>query len=302
MKAFLQTFPAAVPAQKSWVAVYADLFKARLTLLVLLTTMVGFYLGLPASSNNEWVILHAVLGMALVAGGGAALNQLIEREHDARMRRTQDRPLPSGRMQPATVLWIGCVCAVAGILHLALTVNFLTSGLAAGTLALYVLAYTPLKRVTWLNTLVGAIPGAMPPLIGWTAARGEITTGGLVLFAIQVFWQIPHFLAIAWIYREDYAKAGFQMLPVLDPRGERTSLHALAHTGGLVLASIGAFTLGLAGSFYFALAILLGAGFLWFAVRFTRELTIPRARQLFYASIVYLPLLLIAMVLNKAGQ
>src|SRR5205814_9534692 len=160
---------------------------------------------------------------ALVASAASALNQLLEREYDARMRRTQDRPLPSGRLQASSVLWIGSVSAFVGLVYLALEVNLMTSLLGAFSLLSYLFVYTPLKRVTWLNTAVGAVPGALPPLMGWTAARNEVSTEGWALFAILFFWQIPHFLAIAWIYRDEYAKAGFIMLPGVDPDGSRTA-------------------------------------------------------------------------------
>ena len=205
---------------KGWVAVYADLIKARLTLLVLLTTLVGFYIGVQGPMDFL-LMFHALFGTALVASGAAALNQLLEREYDAKMRRTADRPLPSGRLQPVTVMLFGGVCALVGTTYLALLVNPLTSVLGAISLVSYLFIYTPLKRLTWLNTAVGAVPGALPPLMGWAAARGELTGGGWGLFAILAFWQIPHFFAIAWIYKEEYAKAGFQMLPAVDPENGR---------------------------------------------------------------------------------
>ena len=198
------------PQRKSpWLAVYADLFKARLTSLVLLTTLVGFYLGFRGPVDFA-LMFRLLLGTAFLASGAAALNQLLEREYDAKMRRTQDRPLPSGRLQPQTVLMVGCASALVGLLYLAQAVNLTTSLVGATSLVCYLFVYTPLKRVTWLNTLVGAVPGALPPLMGWTAARGELSSEGLALFAIQAFWQLPHFMAIAWIYREEYARAGFQ--------------------------------------------------------------------------------------------
>ncbi len=285
-------------AEKGWVAVYADLVKARLTFLVLLTTLVGFYLGW-RGPMNYWLMLHTVLGTALVASGAAALNQLLERDYDAKMRRTANRPLPSGRLQPATVMIFGGVCAVAGIIYLALLVNPLTSVIGAVSLVSYLFIYTPLKRVTWLNTAIGAIPGALPPLMGWTAAHGELSRGGWALFAILFFWQLPHFLAIAWIYREEYAKAGFVMLPVIDPEGERTARQAVSHTLGLLPISLCPFLFHLTGPIYLLGALALGLAFVWFAMQFARELTVARARQLFYVSITYLPLLLILMVWDK---
>lgn len=298
MKATAPSLAQVVPAEKSWWAVYADLFKARLTVLVLLTTLVGFYLG-SGVPVDYLLMLHAVLGTALVACGASALNQLWEREYDARMRRTQDRPLPSGRLQPSSVLLVGCGCAVAGLAYLALAVNLVTSAIGAVSLLTYVLVYTPLKRVTWLNTVVGAIPGGLPPLMGWTAARGHLSSDGWALFGILALWQLPHFMAIAWIYRDEYARAGFKMLPVIDPDGRRTGSQAVSHTLALVPVSLCPALLRLTGWFYFAGALLLGLVFIWSAVQFSRQLTVARARQLFYVSILYLPLLLGLMVLDK---
>jgi protoheme IX farnesyltransferase len=298
MKATAQVLSETVTAEKGWFAVYADLVKARLTLLVLLTTLVGFYLGCRGPANYL-LMLHTVLGTALVAGGAAALNQLLEREHDARMQRTRDRPLPSGRLQPATVMVFGGVCACAGLLYLALAVNLITSVIGAISLLSYLFIYTPLKRVTWLNTAVGAIPGGLPPMMGWTAARGQLSREGWALFAILAFWQLPHFLAIAWIYRDEYKQAGFKMLPVIDPQGHRTARHAVSLTLALLPVSLFPFLFKLTGPVYLIGALLLGLAFLWFAVRFARDLTLSRARQLFFASILYLPLLLTVMVLDK---
>jgi len=299
MKATTQVFSGTTTADRSWLAVYADLIKARLTLLVLLTTLVGFYVGVQGPMNYA-LLFHTMLGTALVASGAAALNQLLEREHDAKMRRTASRPLPSGRLQPVTVMLFGGVCSVAGLVYLALLVNLLTCVLGAVSLVSYLFIYTPLKRLTWLNTAVGAVSGGLPPLMGWAAARGELAGGGWALFAILAFWQIPHFFAIAWIYRDEYARAGFQMLPNVDPDGRRTATQSVSHALGLLTVSLCPFLFRLAGSWYLAGAIILGAVFLWCAIRFSRELSLSRARQLFFASIVYLPLLLILLVLDKA--
>ncbi|HTJ00997.1 MAG TPA: heme o synthase [Dongiaceae bacterium] len=283
--------------KRSWTA-YGELLKPRLTLLVLLTTLVGFYLGF-RGPMDYLLMLHTLLGTALVAGGAAALNQLLEREHDAKMHRTAGRPLPTGRLTPNAVLIYGGVCAGAGLIYLALAVNVLTGFLGAMTFVLYVLVYTPLKRRTWLNTAIGAIPGALPPLMGWTAARNEITPEGWVLFAILCFWQLPHFLAIAWIYRAEYAKAGYVMLPVVDPEGHRTGRQAVSHALGLLPIALFPFLLRLTGPVYLGGAVVLGLIYLGCAVQFSRRLTVPSARRLFYASIVYLPLLLTLMVLDK---
>ena len=298
MKATTSPLAATAGADKSLVAVLCDLVKARLTFLVLLTTLVGFYVGV-RGATDYWLMLHTILGTALVACGAAALNQLWEREHDALMRRTADRPLPSGRMQPETVLVFGGFCSMAGLLYLAFAVNLLTSLLGALTLASYIFIYTPLKRVTWLNTAVGAIPGALPPVMGWTAARNELTGEGWALFAILFFWQIPHFLAIAWMYREEYAQAGFVMLPSVDPDGFRTGRQAVSHTMGLLTVSLTPYLFHLTGPVYLLGALALGTVFLVAAVLFSRQLTRPRARQLFFVSILYLPLLLGLMVFDK---
>jgi len=298
MKATAQPISQAAAAEKGWFAIYADLFKARLTFLVLLTTLVGFYIGFQGPVDYLRMV-QTVLATALVAAGASALNQLWEREYDAKMRRTCNRPLPSGRLQPQTVLLVGTACSVAGLVYLAWAVNWITCLLGAISLVSYVFIYTPLKRITWLNTAVGAIPGALPPLMGWTAARGHLDAEGWALFAILAFWQLPHFLAIAWMYREDYARAGFQMLPLIDPQGARTGRQAVSHTLGLLPISLCPFLFKLAGPIYLAGALVLGLAFLWYAIQFSRHLTLPRARQLFFVSILYLPLLLGLMVFDK---
>jgi heme o synthase len=285
-------------SEKNWTAIFSDLVKARLTTLVLLTTAVGFYIGEQGAMN--WILFfNSIAGTALVAGGAAALNQLLERDYDAKMRRTQNRPLPAGHLQPATVAIIGGVSSVAGLIYLALAVNLLTSVLGAITLISYLFIYTPLKRVTWLNTAIGAIPGALPPLMGWTAARNELTGGGWALFAILAFWQIPHFFAIAWMYRDEYAKAGFVMLPNIESGGQRTAQQTVSHTLALLIVSLCPFLFKMAGVVYLVGAIFLGAAFLFCAIQFSLQLTLSRAKQLFLASILYLPLLLAVMCLDK---
>jgi protoheme IX farnesyltransferase len=288
----------ATTAEKSWTAVFSDLVKARLTTLVLLTTAVGFYIGWRGAMNFV-LFFNTLAATALVAAGASALNQLLEREYDAKMRRTQNRPLPSGRLQPTTVMIFGGVCSVAGLVYLALTVNLLTSVLGAVTLVSYLFIYTPLKRVTWLNTIVGAVPGALPPLMGWTAARGELSGEGWALFAILFFWQLPHFFAIAWMYRDEYAKAGFKMLSNVDANGKRTAEQSISNTLALLAVSLCPFVFKMAGTTYLVGAIILGAGFLFCAIQFSRQLTLSRAKQLFFASIIYLPLLLALMVWDK---
>jgi len=298
MKEFSAEILSANAAGKNWAAVLSDLIKARLTTLVLLTTAVGFYMGWRGAMDFV-SLFNTLLATGLVASGASALNQLLEREYDAKMRRTQNRPLPSGKLQPAAVAIFGGVSSVAGLIYLALAVNLLTSVIGAVSLVSYLFIYTPLKRVTWLNTAIGAIPGALPPLMGWTAARNGLGGDGWTLFAILFFWQMPHFFAIAWMYRDDYAKAGFIMLPNVDADGSRTGQQTASHTFALLMVSLCPFVFKMAGTIYLAGAILLGAGFLFCAIQFSRQLTVQRARILFLASIVYLPLLLALMVWDK---
>jgi protoheme IX farnesyltransferase len=298
MKATATALTEAPAIEKGLFSLLCELTKARLTALVVITTVVGFYAGW--QGPMDWLrLVHTLMGTVLLASGAAALNQLLEKDHDALMQRTMDRPLPSGRLQTDTVLMFGGACACLGMLYLAFAVNLLTALLGAATLVSYLFVYTPLKRVTTLNTAIGAIPGALPPLMGWTAARGEITVAGWSLFAILFFWQLPHFLAIAWLYREDYARGGFAMLPVLDPEGHRTGRQAVSHTLGLLPVSLCPALFGIAGVLYLIGAFLLGAVFLWYAVQFSRRLTKPSARQLFLFSILYLPLLLTLLVVDK---
>jgi protoheme IX farnesyltransferase len=287
-----------ISAGKSIPAIIGELVKARLTALVLVTTLVGFYAG-SASPVEYWKMLHALIGTALLACGASALNQFLERNLDAKMRRTADRPLPSGQMSPDAVLLIGAALSIAGLAELVLFVNKITAFLGVITVVSYLFIYTPLKRVTTLNTLIGAVPGAIPPLMGWTSATGEVSAAGWSLFAILFLWQLPHFMAIAWLYREDYARAGFKMLPIIDPLGRKTAAQAVSHALGLVPVSMFPALLGVAGVVYFGGAMLLSIAFLIFAVRFYRVVNADRARQLFIASIVYLPLLLGLLVLDK---
>ncbi|MBI1840957.1 MAG: protoheme IX farnesyltransferase [Verrucomicrobia bacterium] len=298
------TSPTVMPAdvdagtRGSAMSVWMELFKARLSGLVVLTTLAGFYVGYQGAM--DWgLLLHSVCGTTLLAFGAAALNQLIEHEHDALMSRTENRPLPAKRLTPSTVLWVGVAVSVIGFAQLYIRVNPLTALLGALTSVSYLLVYTPLKRVTSLNTAIGAIPGALPPLMGWTAARGRLSVEGWGLFAILFFWQLPHFMAIAWMYREEYRKAGFAMLAVEDEGGHRTAGQALSHTLGLLPVSLTPFAFGLAGKAYFVTALLLGLAFLYYAFRFYREVNRANARRLFFASIIYLPLLLVMMVIDK---
>ncbi|MFM8682545.1 MAG: heme o synthase [Chthoniobacterales bacterium] len=294
MKAALQTRPRAASAA----ADLAELVKARLSLLTLATAMAGFALGVKDSWN--WLLLAAALGgTALCAGGAAALNQWWEREHDGLMKRTRQRPLPAGRMTSSDALVAGSVLSVSGVLCLALFANLLSASLAAATIIFYILVYTPLKRVTSLNTIIGAVPGALPPLIGWTAARGSIDAEGLTLFAILFLWQMPHFLAIAWLYREDYAQAGFKMLSEGDESGAVTGRQAVIYSLALLVVSLLPSVFFAYSAVYFYGALVLGVGFTALAGRFAAQGTVPAAKALFLGSIAYLPLLLGLMVLAR---
>ena len=277
----------------------SELVKARLSLLTVATAMAGFALGVQEAWS--WLLLASTLvGTALSAAGAAALNQWWERDLDARMKRTRERPLPAGRMAASDALLVGAVLSVSGVLILALFANLLAAGLAAATIIFYILIYTPLKRVTSLNTIIGAVPGALPPLIGWTAARGSINAEGLTLFAILFLWQMPHFLAIAWLYRADYAQAGFKMLSEDDETGAVTGRQAFIYALALLAVSLLPSVFFDYSAIYFYGALLLGAGFASMAANFAVSGgSIPAARWLFLASIAYLPLLLGLMVLAR---
>lgn len=274
------------------------LIKARLSLLVVFTTLVGFLLG--NHGSIEYGLLAATLiGTALSACGAAALNQWWERDFDARMPRTQNRPLPAGRLHPNDALFMGLLFALAGIAILFLFVNELSALLAFFTIVSYILVYTPMKRSSSLNTLVGAIPGALPPLIGCTAAEGRLGTEGWILFSVLWFWQMPHFLAIAWMYRHQYSEAGFVMLSKNDESGKITSQQALIYSAFLLPVSLLPTAVGLTSLTYAIVAFILGTAFLIQALAFARQRTLQRARSLFFASVIYLPLLLGLLVAAK---
>ena len=276
-----------------------ELVKARLTLLVLLTTAVGFYLGAEGPINFV-ALLHTVFGTAAAAAGAAALNQWWEYNLDALMQRTRSRPVPSGRMRPRDAVIVGSALSIFGVAYLAFVSNALSAALAAITIIIYIFAYTPLKRVSTFNTALGAVPGALPPMIGWAAARGTLNAGAWMLFAILFFWQLPHFFAIAWMYRDDYARAGFQMISSDDRTGERSASQSVFFCMLLfVVAGLPAF-LGIATVFYLLAELILGAVFVAVAMRFLKTRARSDARRLFITSIIYLPLLLGALVLSKA--
>jgi protoheme IX farnesyltransferase len=277
---------------------YLELTKPRVTLMVVITMAFGFYIG--ARGEMDWILLlHAVIGTALVAGGTSALNQYFEREIDAKMLRTKNRPLPAGRLQPHEAMVFSIAISVAGIAHLLLAVNLLTALLAALTLISYVFLYTPLKQKSSLSTVVGAIPGALPPLGGWTAARGELSLEGWVLFAILFLWQLPHFLAIAWIYREDYRRGGLPMLTVVDPDGNSAGRQIISNCLALLPVSLLPTILGMAGRLYFVGALALSLFFLGCGIAVMRYRTNADVRRLLRASLVYLPVLLALMALDK---
>ena len=275
-----------------------ELVKARLNTLMLVTTLAGFYMGWRGPMDFVR-LFNTLLGTALVAGGAAALNELIERDADAAMDRTRGRPLPAGRLSPDTALLIGFALSAGGLLYLYALVSSMAAALAALTLGTYLFAYTPLKRITSLNTLVGAIPGALPPVIGWAAARGTLGAGAWSLFAILFCWQMPHFLAIAWMYREDYARGGFVMLPNVDSNGGSTGRQAVNYSFALMLVSLTPTLLGFAGHAYFFGSFVLGAGMIFAAARLQLAPGRTHARQLFFASIIYLPLLLALLAASK---
>jgi protoheme IX farnesyltransferase len=276
-----------------------ELTKPRITTMVAVTTAAGFLMASPGGLDFG-LLLHALFGTCLVAAGAAALNHVVERDVDARMRRTAQRPLPSGRLDPDLGLLWAVLLAVTGVAWLALAVNLLTSLLGALTLAAYVFVYTPMKRLSSLATIVGAVPGAVPPMMGWTAARDVLEPGAWVLFAILFLWQLPHFLAIAWMYRVDYERGGMPMLPVIDPGGARTGRQAILYAAALVPVSLLPTPLGLTGGLYFAGALVLSLAFLAASYSFRLQRTNVAARKLLLVSVFYLPAILAVMLLDRA--
>jgi protoheme IX farnesyltransferase len=276
---------------------YVTLTKPRISAMVLVTVGTGFYLGARGAAYS-WVLLMTLIGTALVAGGASAWNQYLERGRDLRMRRTANRPLPSGRLAPIEAAVFGLLLTMAGLVILGLVVNLVSAAIAFLTFVLYVVLYTPLKPLTTLNTAIGAVPGALPPVIGWAAATGELGAEACSLFVIVFLWQFPHFLAIGWIYRDDYARAGYRILPTVDPRGAITGRQAAGYALALVPGGLLPAMVGLAGETYFLGALALGLGYLFFAVRFWWQVSDVSARQLLRASLVYLPALLLLLISN----
>ena len=276
---------------------YIELTKPRITWLIVMSTAIGYYFG-HSGAWAIWPMVHTLFGTALIASGTAALNQWYERDADRHMRRTQDRPLPSGRLQAKPALWFGIALAVAGCLEIGFGANWFTALLGLVTLFAYLFLYTPLKQKTWWSTTIGAFPGAMPPLIGFAGAAGKLTAEAWVLGAILFLWQFPHFYAIAWMYREDYSRAGIRMLPVVEPDGESTARQILLYSVLLIPISLLPKWMGMTGTVYLVGAFALGLWFLYSGIRVSLDRTKLRARRVLLTSVVYLPVLYALMVLD----
>jgi heme o synthase len=288
---------------------YIELTKPRITWLILMSTGIGYFYGLPAAATwwdflrniSLLSLLHTVVGTGLIASGTAALNQWYEREADRQMKRTMMRPLPSGKMTSRSAFTFGVALSVLGFVELWLGVNLLSASIGAFTLASYLFLYTPMKQRTWWSTTVGAIPGAMPPMIGFAAAAGRLTPESWILFAILFLWQFPHFYSIAWMYKEDYARAGIQMLPVVEPDGRSTARQIVLYGIALIPVSLAPSLLGMTGRIYFAGALVLGLWFLYSGVRVAVDRTALRARAVLIASVLYLPLIYGLMLVDRQG-
>jgi protoheme IX farnesyltransferase len=288
---------------------YIELTKPRITWLILMSTGIGYFYGLPAAANWwEFLksipllsLLHTVIGTGLIASGTAALNQWYERDADRKMRRTAMRPLPTGKMSARNAMLFGIALSMAGFLELWLGVNLLAAAIGGFTLGSYLFIYTPMKQRTWWSTTVGAFPGAMPPMIGFAAAAGRITPESWVLFAILFLWQFPHFYAIAWMYKEDYARAGIRMLPVVEPDGRSTARQIVMYGLALIPVSLAPSLLGMTGRLYLAGALLLGLWFLYSGVRVAIDRTALRARAVLIVSVLYLPLIYGLMLIDRPG-
>jgi protoheme IX farnesyltransferase len=273
---------------------YLELSKSRIVLMVLITTAAGYFIGAPHFAALQ--LINLLIGTALVAAGTNALNQYIERDQDAKMKRTRLRPLPDGRIAPRSALIFAAGIAIAGTAYLALTVNLLTAALGALTLSSYIFIYTPLKRISTLCTIVGAVPGAIPPLMGWTAATGALGTGGWILFGILFFWQLPHFMAISWIYREDYGRAGFEMVSVRDTDGTSTARQAIFYSLALLAVSVAPTFTKMNGLGYLAGAVICGLALLGASIAFFFDRSNRTARRLFMTSNIYLVVVMLLLV------
>lgn len=303
MSDMIELNEAAVRVAAGWrVRDYLELTKVRIIGLVLVVVTVGFFLSIRTAADWTTItlLLHVLFGTALAAGGANTLNQYLEAEYDGRMVRTQDRPLPSGRLSRSEVLTFGVGIAGAGLFYLALRVNLLCALLTGLTLASYIFLYTPMKRRTAMSVYIGAVPGALPPVIGWAAGGGSLSMEAWVLFAIVYFWQLPHFAAIAWQYRDDYARAGFPVLSVIDRDGLRTALHVLTHSVGLLAMSVFPVLAGRQGAVYGIGAVMLGVAFLACGVLFVVRKTPAAARFHVLASVTYLPLLFALMMIDRS--
>ncbi len=298
MNANLESVLAASPIPWAKAASFVELVRPRLTALLVTTTLVGFYMG--ASGTVALILmLHTLVGTTLVASGASAFNMYLERNLDGMMRRTFRRPLPSGRLQAWEALAFATTISLAGIFYLFTLVNPLTSLVSAAIIASYLLLYTPLKKRTWLCTLIGAVPGALPASMGWAASSGSLSPGAWILFAIVFFWQLPHFYAIGWMYREDYARAGYSMLAVLDSTGSRTSRQSIFFIALLMIVSTVPWLFGRAGIIYLSGALLLGMAFLAQGISFARSRDHRFARRLFAYSLFYLPSIYALLVIDK---
>ncbi|MFZ2490665.1 MAG: heme o synthase [Thermoanaerobaculia bacterium] len=275
---------------------YLELSKSRIVMMVLITTTAGFFFG--ADHVDPLLLIHTLIGTALVAAGTNALNQYVEREYDGRMHRTRKRPLPDGRITPFAALIFSSAISVFGTAYLALAVNPLTAILGAFTLTSYVFVYTPLKRLSTVCTIIGAVPGAIPPLMGWAAATGELGVGGWIIFGILFFWQLPHFMAISWMYREDYARGGFVMLSVLDEDGAAVARQAILYSLALLAVSVAPAFFGMTGIVYLVAALAAGAAMIVKSVRFFFDRSRPNARSLFMTSNLYLLTVMIVLVVS----
>lgn len=277
---------------------YIALTKPRITWLILMSTGMGYYFGL-TGALNLWALFHTIVGTGLIASGTAALNQWYERDADARMRRTDQRPLPSGVMAPRNAFLFGLLLSVLGFAELGLGVNWLSAGLGLFTLLSYLCLYTPLKRVSPISTTIGAVPGAMPPLIGFAAASGTLTAEAWVLYAILFLWQFPHFYAIAWMYREDYERAGIRMLPVVEPDGESTVRQMMLFSLLLIPVSLAPRYLGMTGNIYLVGTFAAGIAFVVACARMSKDRTLLQARSVLLASVVYLPVLYGLLLIDR---
>ncbi len=277
---------------------YIALAKPELTLLSVTTALGAAYLA-AGDPVPYWLLFHVFIGTILVGAGAGALNQYAERQYDAMMRRTENRPLPSGRLEPTEALALGSVAAIGGVIYLSAFTNVLAGFLAVVTLVTYLLLYTPLKRLTPFATVIGGVPGALPPMIGWAAVAGGLTMGAWALFFILFFWQMPHFHSLAWMYRKDYARAGYRLLTVVDPSGVVASRQILIYSAALVPAALMPTMVGTLGITYFLGAFLLSGGFLVLAIRLYRNRTNGNARMLFLASLVYLSVLIGLMIFDR---